>query len=225
MPGGGKSRGRAGLLALNALVFLVLVFAGAGAVSSCLPAASSSSAASSAGDGAAPLPASAPAELAKDSPAEEAHAGLTDSVTIAGGETPLQRFRDQAWSLLNLILAAWSALVSVGLAAGMLLTSHSPAAGRRPYNASSFIWRLLAIVAGIASAMMLLLTENFLLEMAWLNQWTPLMVVLTVSQLLCLLLLRIATVRHTGKTNSADLEAGHSPSAAPSQTLGQISKR
>lgn len=83
------------------------------------------------------------------------------------------------WALLNLILAIVSLVFSVVLAAGIFTKSKESNSGASKSN----LWGILAVVVGLASPIVFLLTEKLTLPMGVSDTWSPLMAAFLLVQI------------------------------------------
>lgn len=108
------------------------------------------------------------------------------------------------WALLNLIIAVLALLMAIVLAVGIFSrrrrqeaeeeTQHSAEeqGEQEDKSRTGLVWRILAILAGMLSPIVFLLTENIRNPLVFMDSWTLLMVILLVVQLVFTLVLRKA---------------------------------
>jgi len=112
---------------------------------------------------------------------------------------PTAVFSGPVWALLNLILMILALVFSVILFV-MIFTGRKK---KENENADAvegeeeetkgkrgLIWRILAIVMGVVSLVVFLLTENLSNPMVFVDTWTLLMVIISVAQVILMLVLR-----------------------------------
>ncbi|MDR3053054.1 MAG: InlB B-repeat-containing protein [Coriobacteriales bacterium] len=117
----------------------------------------------------------------------------TQEQNISDPEPPLAA-PDGTWALLNLILAIIAIICAfaliVGLATGKRKKEQTGQSDQENKNKNGHLWRALGIVFGIASPVVFALTENIMLRMIIVDQWTILMAVITVLQVTSMIVLR-----------------------------------
>lgn len=108
------------------------------------------------------------------------------------------------WALLNPIIAVLALLMAIVLAVGIFSrrrrqeaeeeTQHSAEeqGEQEDKSRTGLVWRILAILAGMLSPIVFLLTENIRNPLVFMDSWTLLMVILLVVQLVFTLMLRKA---------------------------------
>lgn len=108
------------------------------------------------------------------------------------------------WALLNLIIAVLALLMAIVLAVGIFSrrrrqeaeeeTQHSAEeqGEQEDKSRTGLVWRILAILAGMLSPIVFLLTENIRNPLVFMDSWTLLMVILLVVQLVFTQVLRKA---------------------------------
>ncbi len=151
----------------------------------------------------------APAPILADAPAPvavvpEAAPADADLVEIDPNEVPLaagEGLSNGAWALLNLIIAIFTLLLGIVLFVTMFKRNKKAEEQPEEYvendevkrNPKSGLgWRVLAILCGILSPIVFLLTENILLPMIFVDRWTIVMVIILIVQLAGMALLRHA---------------------------------
>jgi hypothetical protein len=101
-------------------------------------------------------------------------------VDIIRGSVPLGSFSTtQTWSLLSLLVALLALLLPlVIIPVGLLMR-------RREYHRHLVLTALCAVV-GILPIVMWLILDNTAVPMAWINQWTPLVLVVFILEVVLL---------------------------------------
>jgi hypothetical protein len=103
-------------------------------------------------------------------------ASPTDTQTIVDGDTPLVDGASGAWALLNLILAAFTAVMMVAL-----LTAFFTGKGKGSPKKQGGV-RLISIVFAIGAIVLFVLTQNVTLSMQAVDQITPWFAAIAVLQ-------------------------------------------
>ncbi|MDR3053261.1 MAG: hypothetical protein LBU48_05325, partial [Coriobacteriales bacterium] len=146
---------------------------------------------------AAPAPVALAAAPVPDDPTPSAPAPSGDRA-ISTPESPLTVV-DGSWALLNLILAVVAAICAfaliISLATGKRRSNEQTGQSDQENKKNGHLWRVLGIVFGVASPVVFALTENIMLKMIIVDQWTILMAVITVLQVTTMIVLR--KVRHS----------------------------
>lgn len=127
--------------------------------------------------------------------------------TISGEDTPLAGVG--SWALLNLILAILSSFGAILLLVGIFARKRATQPygeddtqqeTDEPTQSTGVVWRILGIALGIASLLIFAFTTNMNNPMAIVNQWTVLLFILAILQVLSWVVLRIVRRNHTQNT-------------------------
>ncbi|MDL2219192.1 hypothetical protein LJC04_02470, partial [Ruminococcaceae bacterium OttesenSCG-928-O06] len=117
-----------------------------------------------------------------------------------------------AWALLNLLTTILTLLFGVLLVIGAFRrnkkaeeqSEEAQAAEETERNPKSgLVWRILSILFGPVSLIVFLLTENMRLPMVFTDNWSLLMVILLVAQVVGMLLLKRARDQEEDKEDEA----------------------
>ncbi|GHT79973.1 hypothetical protein FACS1894104_5310 [Actinomycetota bacterium] len=119
------------------------------------------------------------------------------TTTITDPETPLAAPSTAAWALINLILAIISLVFAIALAIGFASRRKGEEANKQKGTQDSrggrgVVWRTIAVIFGVASPIVFILTEDVTLPMIWVDAWTLLMVVLLAVQIVSAVALKYA---------------------------------
>ncbi|MDL2325277.1 InlB B-repeat-containing protein [Ruminococcaceae bacterium OttesenSCG-928-A16] len=152
------------------------------------PVASSSSASSAASASSAPSVVSsafvASSPVASSTSSTPVASSSASTTSIANGAVPTAGVKN-TWSLLSLILAIVSGVLSL-LVLVRLLTKNSQRTG------SSRVWALLSAIAGIVAVVVLFIVSNFNNSMVFINHTTIIFAIILVVQLVLAVLMRVS---------------------------------
>lgn len=146
------------------------------------PVSSSSASASSVASG----------SQAESASAESASISASGVVEVPDNPVPEGGAPKGHWSLLNMIAAGIGAVIAVLLLVGAFVGRGKEGAGQ---GSGSTIWRVLAILCGVALPVVFFLTQNLGGTMNVVDSWTPLMLILLLAQIVLLVLMRTAQRR------------------------------
>lgn len=161
------------------------------ATSAARPAAAAPAAPSSASAGSeAPAPSGGAGQGSQNPSEGEVVIPDTPDIPLARPETTSAA----NWSLVNLLVAILSAALGVLLVVNLLRRNRGGEDGE-PEKKRGLIWRMLAVLAGVAAPVVFLVFENLRNPMVIVNRLTAWMVLILIVQMVAMLLLKLAGYR------------------------------
>jgi len=103
----------------------------------------------------------------------------------------------ESWALINLVLSIIGIILAIIVLVAYILLPRKQKQKKQQQRQSRLLWLLLTIILGIAGIVLFLLTEDWTLNMVWVDRWSIVNAIIFIMEVIAITL----TFKHAKKAN------------------------